>query len=428
MMRFYIDPGTGSMLFTVLIGVLGAGVYLFRDAFAKLKVLLTGGARGKQNQANRLPFAIFSDSKRYWNVFEPICDEFERRKQPIHYLTASLDDPALKKNYEYVSCSFAGEGNKAFGKLNYLKADVVLSTTPGLDVYQWKRSKDVRWYTHVLHAPSDVAMYRMFGVDYYDAVLLSGTYQINQLRELEQKRNLPAKELTICGIPSLDVMQKRLETADPLPDHPTTVLLAPSWGSSSILTRFGGRIIDALKKTGYHVIVRPHPQSFVSEKELMDRLMQEYPADEQLEWNRDNDNFEVLRRSDLMISDFSGVIFEYALVFQKPIIYTETEYDKAPYDACWLDEELWTFTTLPKIGIPLSPDALDHMKQTIDTVLTNTDLREGLAQAREETWANRGDAAVRIVDYLIEKRAALLKAEEESNALKANTKSRRRRK
>ena len=31
-MYLYIDPGTGSMLFTILIGVLGALVYFFRNA------------------------------------------------------------------------------------------------------------------------------------------------------------------------------------------------------------------------------------------------------------------------------------------------------------------------------------------------------------------------------------------------------------
>ena len=35
-MRFYIDPGTGSMLFTILIAVLGSLVYLLRNL--KLKI------------------------------------------------------------------------------------------------------------------------------------------------------------------------------------------------------------------------------------------------------------------------------------------------------------------------------------------------------------------------------------------------------
>lgn len=173
-MMSYIDPGTGSMLFTVLIGVFSAGAYFFRDGIAKAGVLLAGGGKAKQTRKDHVPFAIFSDSKRYWPLFAPICDEFERRELPLLYLTASDDDPALETNYRFVHCEFSGQGNRTYARLNYLSADVVLSTTPGLDVYQWKRSKDVKRYVHVPHAASDITIYRMFGLDYYDAVLQIG--------------------------------------------------------------------------------------------------------------------------------------------------------------------------------------------------------------------------------------------------------------
>ena len=407
-MNLYIDPGTGSMLFTILIGIAGAAVYLLRALFSKMQFWLTGGAKAKNNVNDNIPFAIFSDSKRYWNVFEPICDEFERREQPLSYLTASPDDPALEKDYQYVTCTFIGEGNVAFGKLNYLKADIMLSTTPGLDVYQWKRSKGVKYYVHVPHASGDIVIYRMFGLDYYDAVLLSGDYQIEQVRELEKKRNLPAKELLLGGLTWFDTMQKRLENAEPLPEHQTTVLLAPSWGKSSIFGRYGGSIIDALQKTGYHIIIRPHPQSFVSEKELMEKLMQEYPESDGLEWNRDNDNFEVLRHSDILISDFSGVIFEYALIFNKPVIYADTSFDRSPYDACWTDGELWTFTTLEKIGRQLTADNIENIKELIDTVMRDGSHMEAIENARKKTWAYRGKSVEVITDYLINKRAEIL--------------------
>ena len=128
MLMMYIDPGTGSMLFTILIGLLGTAGYLTRNASVKLRFLTSGGAREKHADAERVPFAIFSDHKRYWNSFEPICDEFERRAQPLVYMTASPDDPALQKSYEHVQCRFIGEGNHAFSKLNFLKADILLST------------------------------------------------------------------------------------------------------------------------------------------------------------------------------------------------------------------------------------------------------------------------------------------------------------
>lgn len=407
-MKLYIDPGTGSMLFTILIGLLGTAGFLFRNIFVKLRFILSGGTKEKSAEKDWLSFVIFSDHKRYWNVFEPICDEFEKRGELLTYMTASPDDPALEKEYKHVKCEFIGEGNKAFAHLNFLKADVLLSTTPGLDVYQWKRSRDVRWYAHVLHAASDAVLYRMFGIDYYDAILLSGEYQIKQIRELEQKRKLPEKELVLTGLPALDQMMERLERSAPLPVHPTTILLAPSWGKSAIFARYGASIIEALLATGYHIIVRPHPQSFISEKEMIDGLLNEYPESEQLEWNRDNDNFEVLRRSDLLISDFSGVIFDYTLVFQRPVIYADTSFDKSPYDAWWTDDELWTFKTLPKIGKQLNKDDLGDLRSVIDSVLNDKSYRDALAAARDETWAYRGQAAERITDYLIEKRSGLL--------------------
>ena len=417
-MFLYIDPGTGSMLFTILIGILGTAVYLLRNVFVKLRFLLGGGAKVKQEDA-AVPYAIFTDSKRYWNVFGPICDEFEKREVPIEYLTASEDDPALKKEYKYVKAVFAGEGNHAFAKLNFIKADVLLSSTPGLDVYQWKRSKDVKWYVHVPHAASDICMYRMFGLDYYDAVFVSGEYQRGQIRKLEELRGLPAKELPMAGVTYLDTMKARLEKEGPAEDHPVTVLLAPSWGKTAIFSLYGGKIIDALLKTGYHVIVRPHPQSFTSEKEMIEGLMAQYPESSQLEWNRDNDNFEVLRRSDVMISDFSGVIFDYSLVFGKPVIYTDTTYDKSPYDACWLDEELWTFRVLPKIGRKLDEEGLANIKELVDSVMYGETYRTGIDEARDETWENRGQAAKLIADYMIAKRRELTAQADAKNAQKA---------
>ncbi len=410
-MQFYIDPGTGSMLFTILVGVLGAGIYAMRNVVMKLRFVLSGGKQEKTSDQS-IPFVIFADDKRYWNVFGPICREFDKRGQKVVYMTASENDPALKEKFEHVECQFIGEGNKAFAKLNLLKADVLLYTTPGLDVYQWKRSKDVKHYCHILHMVSDATLYRMFGLDYYDSVLLSGGYQVKQIRQLEQLRNLPAKELQVVGQPYMDGLAARLKDAAREPDHETTVLLAPSWGKSSILNRYGAQAIQALLDTGYKLIVRPHPQSFTSEKEMLDKLMAQFPN---VEWNRDNDNFEVLNRSDIMISDFSGVLFDFSLVFDKPIIYADTSFDTAPYDACWLEEETWTFSTLKKIGSPLPADGFDRVKELIDSCLHEEKFKNARDAARAEAWNHIGESASLTVEYLLAKREELLRQKGESD-------------
>ena len=399
----YIDPGTGSMLFTILIAVLGSLVYLLRNLKLKVGAFLKRD-RKAEGAAEVTPLVIFSDHKRYWTTFAPICEELERRKQPVLYLTESADDPVFTQHFTYIRSECIGEGNSAYARLNFLRARVVLSTTPSLDVYQWKRSRDVEWYVHIPHAPNDSTLYRMFGIDYYDAILLSGEYQIEQVRQLEKLRELKAKELRLVGIPYMDEMKKRLAASENVGTERTrTVLLAPSWGDSAILKRYGSAMLDALLKTGYHVIIRPHPQSYTSEKEMLDGLMDAYPDSAQLEWNRDNDNFEVLSRSDILISDFSGVIFDFTLVFDKPVLYADTSFDRGPYDCWWLKDELWTFQILPKLGMHITEESLSSLKNVIDECIGNPAYQEARDQARKETWCHIGEGASRTVDYLVEK-------------------------
>ena len=410
-MLLYIDPGTGSMLFTILIGVIGAAFYSIRMLLIKMRYKISG-EKAETNQSE-IPFVIYSDDKRYWNIFEPICREMDKRGKKVLYLTGSEDDPAFQSGIENLKVECIGKGNSSFTRLNFLNATVLLSTTPGLDVYQWKRSKGVHYYVHIPHAASEITLYRMFGIDYYDAILLSGEYQANDIRKLEELRELNEKELVKIGIPYMDVMAERLKNIGPAPEHEKTVLLAPSWGKSAILSVYGSRIFDLLLKTGYHIIVRPHPQSFTSEKELIEKLMKQYPDSDQIEWNRDTDNFEVLRRSDILISDFSGVIFDFSLVYDKPVIYTDPNFDLSAYDAWWLKSPIWTTTALPRIGAQLTEENVSDLKSLIDTCLTDPVYTEGRKQVKAETWEHCGEGTKRTVDYLINKYEELTNRKEE---------------
>ena len=368
-----------------------------------------------------IPICLFSEGKRYWHVFCPICDEFERRKKDIWYLTASQDDPVFSYNYKYVHAQFIGEGNRAISKMNLIKASIVVSTTPGLNVFQWKRSKGVKYYVHIPHQSSDITIYRMFGLDFYDAVLLSGQYQIDQIRRLEKIRNIPSKELLLTGIPYMDKLMERIKVKSEVsPQKEKVVLLAPSWGKSSILGLYGSSIIEQLINTGFIIIIRPHPQSFISEAKLINDLMAEFPETEKLKWNRDPDNFDVLNHADILISDFSAVLFDFSLVFNKPIIYTEPNFDKSPYDCSWDEQELWTFETLPKIGKVLNKESFQDVGNLINECLAGSDAEEMARNrdfARQQTWCNIGRGAEKTVDYLLAKYEEICKVDQQEKKI-----------
>lgn len=399
--KAYIDPGAGSAIFAVAIGLISIFIYGLKGLLIKIK---TGIGIKRNDTSTHIPFAIYTDSKRYWNVFEPICNEFEKRQVCLKYLTQSKDDPVFNKKYNFINPEFIGEGNKGIAKMNFLNADIVISTTPSLDVYQWKKSKNVKLYVHVTHACNDITSYRMFGSDYYDVILVNGQYQIDQVRKLEKIRNLPKKECKVVGLPYFDEIKKRIGINNKNKNEIPVVLVAPSWGESSLINKYGHLLIDKLIETGYKIIIRPHPQSFISEKNKINELMEMYPT---LEWNTDNDNFDILNKADILISDFSGIIFDFAIAFEKPIIYTNSGFDSLVFDSTWLDEIPWTFKTLPEIGEELNKENINNIKNIIEGCLNNSKYKSAIEKAKLEAWANIGDSTKLIVDYLINKEKEL---------------------
>lgn len=402
----YIDPGTGSMLFTILLGVVGTGTFFIKKIWLKLKFRINGGKADVSN--SHIQYLIFSEGRSYWNTFKSVCDELEKRGVDSAYWTADRDDPALKENYAHIDTVFIGEGNKAYAKLNMASADICLATTPGLDVYQWKRSKNIKYYIHILHETGGSLQYKMFGLDFFDAVLLTGSFQADEIRALEKARNIKNKDLAVVGCPYMDSLKKRFDTSKAPSNDGKVILLAPSWGTNGILSLYGVKIMEALKATGYRIVIRPHPQSIKSEKDMIERLMKAYPNDDTISWNFDSDNFDVLQRADVLISDFSGVMFDYALVFDKPVIYAGHKFERDEYDIAWLDDwKLWKEEILPYIGIPIDEDQFSDFKAIIDDLSDNEKFAVGREKARKEAWAHIGHSAELVADFLISKGAEL---------------------
>lgn len=402
----YIDPGTGSMLFSLAIGIVTAAAFAFRALFLKLKFIFSGGKIDAKTQSNKIPVVIYSEDKRYWNIFKPLCDEFEKRRFPVVLYTSNRDDPALSSAYKFVKTEFIGEGNKAFVKLNFLSADIVIATTPGLDVYQWKRSKNVKWYVHIPHSTDELAAYRMFGLDYFDALLATGQNQIDCARKIESLRpSIAKKEIIAVGSLSLDSLKAKFDAIGGNgKNEKKVVLLAPSWSQNGILSRFGAKILSALENTPFEIVVRPHPQTVISEQHILKPLMEQFPN---VEWNFDNNNFDALNRADILISDFSGIIFEFVCVFDKPILYADTHFDTLPCDADWLDEQQWCLKVLPSIGFELKESDFPNIENVILNATTSRRLKDGRDNVRAESWSNIGRAAQNAADYIVEKQKKL---------------------
>jgi CDP-glycerol glycerophosphotransferase (TagB/SpsB family) len=277
-----------------------------------------------------------------------------------------------------------------------------------LDVLQLKRSPGVSHYAHILHATTDATIYRLFGLDYFDSVLLTGPYQAADLRKLEALRGTRTKRLEVVGCTYLDVLATKLRDTESTQKE-KTVLVAPSWGSNGILSRFGMKLLAPLADSGYRVIIRPHPQSAISEKEMLDKLHSELDGRSNIEWNFERENLAAMARANVLISDFSGIIFDYAFLFGRPVLYPQFVFDPRPYDAADIDGELWTFRTLREIGAVLDEADFPRIGDALDA-LQNAERRTlAIDRARDEAYSNPGSAGKRTVDVLIEIRDQIMK-------------------
>ena len=395
----YIDPGTGSALFSIVIGLAAVSYFLFRTVFLKIKVFLF---RQKDASLSQQKYVIYAEEKRYWPFFEPVLAEFESRQIEVLYLTSSEDDPVFSSQFKFIKGKFIGKGNKSFAYLNFLSADFVLATTPDLDVLQWKRSKGVKHYCHMLHMVSGSVTYRLFSLDFYDSIILSGENEIPEIRYLENLRRLPAKQLVVVGNTFLDRYNEILKGLPIEKNHPFTVLVSPSWGASGLLKIYGERLLDPLAGTGWRIIVRPHPQSVIAEKALLDSLTERYRDNRNIEWDYHHENIYSLSKSDIMISDFSGIIYDYIFLFDKPVLLSLSTMDLRPYDAHNLPEEPSYFKISKEVGIELNEANFTFIKDVITDSLQNAELHENRLEAKRIMWQYQGESGKRIVDFMVE--------------------------
>jgi len=395
----YIDPGTGSALFSILIGAAATIYFLGRALIIKLKVFFSGG-KAANAATSEHPFVIYNEGKQYWNVFKPVLDEFENHKISLLYLTSAQDDPVFDTSWSFVKPEFIGEGNRAFARLNMLRAGICLMTTPGLDVYQLKRSKMVKHYSHLLHAPVDTTLYRLFSFDYFDSVLLTGDYQAEDIRTLERQRNLPEKKLITAGCSYLDVYAERIKNLPVEENHLFTVLVSPSWGASALLTRYGEKLLDPLASSGWRVIIRPHPQSKKSEAAMLERLQERYKNSSNIEWDYERENIHALNKADIMISDFSGIIFDYMFLRDRPVLYVSQNFDLRPYDADDIEHELWQSKTVKEAGIELKEEDFPRITEVIKNAGDSENLKNARRKARETAWQYPGEAGKRVFEFM----------------------------
>lgn len=322
---------------------------------------------------------FYSESSGFYKYYKGIIEYLLKNTNiVIHYITSDPDDAVfeLSKEENRMRAYYIGE-KKLITMMMKMEADIVVMTMPDLENFHIKRSyvrKDIE-YIYVPHGMDSLNMTMRTGsVDHYDTVLCVGKHQREEIVKTEQMYQLPPKHLVDWGYSLLDEMrQEYIALKERHDDHQKKILIAPSWQQDNIVDSCLETILDELCKKDYKIIVRPHPQHVRHKKEKLEFLKEKYCSNPDVEIQMDFSSNSTVFEADLMITDWSGIAYEYAYTTQKPVLFINTpmkimnpEYEKievVPLNV-YLRE---------KIGCSLDTNVLNQLGDKIEFLLTNSD-------------------------------------------------------
>ncbi len=313
---------------------------------------------------------FYAESAYYFQYYQFIFDELRSKGVKIAYITSDKNDPVFEKQDELTSIIYS-KSTLAFA-LGKLKADVVIMTMPGLDQYIYKRSASVKKYIYVFHAlVSTHQQYPAHSFDAFDAIFLTGPQQESEIRETEMIYGLPEKELIPFGYPLLEELHERRSAAA---FHEKQILIAPSWYEEGIFQSCIHEIINHLAETDYQVLIRPHPEYIKRNKKSFEALQASSRKYSNIRLDTSPSLWASLVSSAFLITDRSGIAFEFAFVNSRPVIFIDTPLKIRNQESNLLKILPVENSLRHEMGICLSPSSIDSLDSALDDVRNNLSL------------------------------------------------------
>ncbi len=381
-----------------------------------LKTMIFGDENTKREKADYKRFfsisgkhlVFYSEKSGFYKYFENTIDALLRHTNiVIHYVTNDPKDAIFAKAEKNprIQAYYIGP-KKIITFMMKMDAEMVIMTTPDLETYYIKRSyvkKDTE-YIYTFHGPASTNMVVREGAyDHFDTVFCVGPHQVEELRETEKMYNLPEKTLVPTGFGVIENLIEMYEKMEKKKSDKKQILLAPSWQEDNILDSCLDEMMEGLLHKGNRVILRPHPEYVKRFPHKMEAIVSKYEG-------ADGDDFIIetdfssnrtIWESDLLITDWSGIAYEYSYATKKPSLFINTpmkvlnpnydKYKKPATDITWRDE----------VGVSVDTDKLSTVADTVAELLSNPDkYKKQITDALNKNIFNLGESGIAGAEYI----------------------------
>jgi YidC/Oxa1 family membrane protein insertase len=320
-------------------------------------------------QVNRLlqqkqQVVFYAESRHYYIYFKKLIDDLQAEPGiSICYISSDKNDPLLANAPAGMKVLYV---KWMLGFLfSHIRADVMIMTMPDLDNFLFKRSAGVGTYIYMFHAAvSTHQQYRKKAFFHYDAVFCTGGYQAQEIRKAEELYRQKQKDIIKYGYPLLDDLGRYNGTA--ARSEQPVILIAPSWFEGCILDTCIEELLQRLSQLPYKVVLRSHPEYAKRKQKEFRKVQQLIAKNPAMSIDELPNVFDRLPSADILITDRSGIAFEFAFGIKKPVLFIETAYKQMNLDWKELGIEPVENSLRSSLGVTISAAELEKLPQKIN--------------------------------------------------------------
>ena len=358
---------------------------------------------------------FYSESSGFYKYFADVIDYLlQHSNLSIHYITSDPNDAIFQKAQKEprIRPYYIGE-KRLITLMMKMDADMVVMTTPDLDNFYLKKSyvkKDVEYIYTAHGVGSTNLLLRNCALAHFDTIFCIGPYQIEELREEEYVYNLPSKTLVPCGYGLLDSVMTAYDSSlsKRLKEKPQ-VLIAPSWQPDNILDTCIDPLLDSLLCGKYHIILRPHPEYCKRYPQKIAILKSRYKdklgqSSSGFELQTDFSSNETVFESDIVITDWSTICYEFSFATKRPTLFVNTPMKVMNPDYQRLKRIPLDIEIREKIGRSISPDTAGEIERVVEKLLMQADAyAQSIEKLLGECLFNPGQSGMAGGKYIIDR-------------------------
>lgn len=357
------------------------------------------------------PVLVYAEDDYTWNQLAGYVEQLtERHRIPVTYISSDRGDPILTSPPPLVTPIMIREQLPlAFPRFD---SPFTLTTMPDLDQFGLKRPRNSH-LIYTFHSLNSTHMaYREGAFDAYDAFFCTGPYQKRELAARFAHVGRTDVVLHDVGYYKLDRLRERhVAATPPIKDRPT-VVIAPSWGPGNILESFGSVTIAAIADMGLDVVVRPHPAFFEGiysqGASIVSHLETEFAAHSNVKFEHSIASEDALIDGDMLVSDWSGVAFEFAFSTERPVVFLDTPRKETNPNWRAIAGTPFEDRLRSEVGIVVEPGDRDALQTSIKAMLDYPkQYKDRIVEARDKEVFNFGTAAAVGASIIAEQLAML---------------------